>query len=278
MSTVQTGQDLLGERVRLLDEGNPVALGEGVFGRNGIHPDIGRFITVLSVVTSHSGSGSQSAPITGDVADRILGRSRLLQRLEAHVPVVMTEPLAQDLQFWVRDGRPGQSAVPNANEFMTVSQARHPPGAKPAGHGIYTSTGVCGTFGMWWAYLIYYAGSTLHPYPWSVWSVFPDRTVRIREITSASDWVRFVGEVPKTHNGLIYPDWASAATRWDAVHLTAKSVAAIQGMYFSSRIGVVAPSYWDVESTVWLRWSFNRVVRKLAVSGRDATGEFFVSV
>ena len=40
------------------------------------------------------------------------------------------------------------------------------------------------------------------------------------------------------------------------MHLTARAVAAVQGWKLDSAVGVGAPSFWDVETTVWLRWAF----------------------
>jgi hypothetical protein len=38
--------------------------------------------------------------------------------------------------------------------------------------------------------------------------------------------------------------------------MTQRAVVASQGLYFASSAGIIAPPYWDVESTLWLRWSF----------------------
>ena len=64
---------------------------------------------------------------------------------------------------------------------------------------------------------------------------------------------------PLTADGLIYPNWPAIAEDFDAVHLTAMAVAAIQGVRITTEMGLIAPSYWDVESTFWLRWSFDAV-------------------
>jgi hypothetical protein len=41
------------------------------------------------------------------------------------------------------------------------------------------------------------------------------------------------------------------------VHLSAGAIAAAQGFCFRLEGGVTVPLYWDVESTVWLRWVFD---------------------
>jgi len=43
------------------------------------------------------------------------------------------------------------------------------------------------------------------------------------------------------------------------VHITISAIAAIQGMRLETPRGLLAPSYWDVETTFWLRWSFTSV-------------------
>ena len=57
---------------------------------------------------------------------------------------------------------------------------------------------------------------------------------------------------------LVYPDWDAIAADFDAVHLCLAGVVAIQGFSFRSAYGLTAPGYWDVETTHWLRWSFQQ--------------------
>jgi hypothetical protein len=113
---------------------------------------------------------------------------------------------------------------------------------------------------MWRAYLDLYRGSDLFPLPWQVWSL-PAATSpsRIREITSAADWAALVERYPRPGADVIYPDWAAAAGDGiDAVHLTLRAVVAVQGFSFPTRSGLSAPGFWDVETTLWLRWAFDR--------------------
>ncbi len=81
----------------------------------------------------------------------------------------------------------------------------------------------------------------------------------MREITSAAEWVELVLSHPLQERGLIFPDWKSVARHCDAVHMTLRAIAATQDLYFSSEQGIVATTYWDVESTLWLRWCFDSV-------------------
>jgi len=61
---------------------------------------------------------------------------------------------------------------------------------------------------------------------------------------------------PVTHAGLIYPDWSAIAQDWDAARITIRVIAAAQGLRLETSRGLLAPSYWDVETTFWLRWTF----------------------
>lgn len=79
------------------------------------------------------------------------------------------------------------------------------------------------------------------------------------EITSAREWADFVGTYPRRHKGEVYPHWHDVATDFDGVHLTLQAIAAIQGFAFPTPRGPSAPAYWDVESTLWLRWCFQSV-------------------
>jgi hypothetical protein len=107
---------------------------------------------------------------------------------------------------------------------------------------------------MWWCYLRVHEGSTLFPRPWRAWSFTVEAEARIAELRTARDWVALIESAPREWSGAIYPDWAALARRWDGVHVTAPAVVAIQGATFELDGGVTAPAYWDVESTLWLRW------------------------
>ena len=46
------------------------------------------------------------------------------------------------------------------------------------------------------------------------------------------------------------------AEKWDAVHVTAAAIVATQGFSFETGAGLIPPAFFDVESTVWLKWCF----------------------
>jgi len=112
---------------------------------------------------------------------------------------------------------------------------------------------------MWSCYLELNKGSTLFPTPWTIWRVSARPTARVIEISSAAEWVEFASSAHRVEGGLLYPNWSLIADRWDGVHVTARAVAAIQGMIFMVDGHLIAPSYWDTEATFWLRWVFDTI-------------------
>jgi hypothetical protein len=137
-----------------------------------------------------------------------------------------------------------------------TTEASVPPSTKPFEVGLYTSTGVFGTFGMWWCSLELNSESTLFPRPWKIWALEATADARVFEIATAVQWVDFVSAEPLDSEGVLSPDWGAVAARWDGIHMSAAAVAATQGIRFGAAGHVVAPPYWDVASTLWLRWSF----------------------
>lgn len=109
---------------------------------------------------------------------------------------------------------------------------------------------------MWRLYLEDYRGSDLYPLPWETWRLPVERTATVREIISAEDWADFVATYPRIYGDYVYPQWHEAAADVDAVHLSLRAVAAIQGVSIRTALGPAAPTFWDVESTLWLRWRF----------------------
>lgn len=225
--------------------------------------DLSHFLWVLGQSTSTGTPRDvRGLPCVSPMdADRILGESRLLARLTDVVPEIVTGPLRLDSQYWVGTGKPsfvpGGELAPRASAFLGVSEATAGEAStKPFGVGLFTSTGALGTYGMWRLYLDLNRGSTLHPLPWHTWAVEPQGVANVHEITSASEWVGFVLAHPRREHGLLFPSWESVARRHDAVHMTLGAVGATQGLYFPTEQGIVAAPYWDMESTLWLRWCF----------------------
>lgn len=112
---------------------------------------------------------------------------------------------------------------------------------------------------MWRIYLDLDQNSALFLKPWHVWRLGTGANVQVRDITTAADWEELALRYPAFGGGLIYPDWKSIAEDWDAVHITLRAIAAIQGIRLRTPRGLLAPSYWDVETTFWLNWRFTSV-------------------
>ena len=47
---------------------------------------------------------------------------------------------------------------------------------------------------------------------------------------------------------------------YDAIHVTIPAVVAVQGIRIATASGIIAESYWDVELTLWLNWSFRSAI------------------
>lgn len=221
-----------------------------------------RFLTVMDEITDTSAvSGSSSVPPS--VADAIASRSTLLSRLSEIAPEIVVGPLDPDEQFWIGTGKP--STVPKSDPWLSYERfvdardvADQDPSTKPFWTGLYTATGLAGTFGMWELYLEA-TQSTLFPKPWHIWKVQPIPEARIREVQSAASWADFVCSYPRQRRGLVYPNWRSVARDYDAVHVTLGAVAALQGVHLKVEDNILAPCYWGLESTLWLHWCFGAV-------------------
>ena len=233
--------------------------------------DVDHFITVVERITSagipkiNDAADVDVLPcVSAAVADAFLKSSRLLARLEDAVPAIVTGPLRFDLQYWVgienRSGAPKRELTLSEPHFIGVSDAvPMKASTKPFYVGLFTSTGVLGTYGMWRIYLDRYERYALDPRPRWTWAVELHDNVVVHEIASASQWVEFVLSHPRREGELLFPDWKSVARQCDGVHMTLRAIAATQGLYFPTEQGVIAAPYWDVESTFWVRWCFDSV-------------------
>jgi hypothetical protein len=152
---------------------------------------------------------------------------------------------------------------PGAHERVVRQRGR--PGPRPAKHdarrsGIYTSTAVNDGRSLWRAFLEIGTEASLHPQPWAVWDVrlHGDRA-KVCEINGAATWCDLVQAYATRADGLLYPDWRAIATDFDGVHMTLAAIVATQGFTVLSSAGPIAATYWDLETTLWLRWRFESV-------------------
>ncbi len=224
--------------------------------------DIRHFIRTLSSVTPVGKVSLGALPvIPAHAADEIVAGCNLIGRVQAERPEVATGPIDLNNQYWISAERPSH-LTPRQKEL----DRRHfeefggnrivDASTKPFDLGLFTSTGSFDSFGMWWSYLQENRGSTLFPEPWHVWHVDVAPASRVLEISTAARWAELASQHPIENGMTIYPDWAKISERWDGVHLAMRAIAATQGICLSLDDAVVAPTYWDVESTLWLRWVF----------------------
>lgn len=215
-------------------------------------------ITGTETAIETAGAAALPAPL----ADEIVGTSVLLARLRYVSAEVVDGPPALDRQFWIGTGKPswvaGRSSMLNQREFDDASQVEMPASTKPFSVGLFTSTGLPGTHGLWELY-IDTTQSTLFSRPWRLWRVVPRADVRLLEIPSAAAWAAFVCAYPRREGDLVFPDWRAVAADYDGVHLTLRAVVATQGLRFVVDGMSLAPVYWGVESTFWLHWCFTEV-------------------
>ena len=200
-----------------------------------------------------------TAAISPALADEVAGRSRLLRRLQEQVPELAIGPLRLDRQQWIATQKPRftevhRTWVPQESHLTAPADAAT---TKPFGAGLFTSTATPGPGGMWRTYLDLQPGSTLFPLPWVTWELTPRSRVRVFEIGGADGWARLAATYSRQAHGLIFPDWRAISQDWDGVHMTLRAIAATQGQYLRTPAGIVAAPYWDVESTLWLRWCFD---------------------
>jgi hypothetical protein len=219
-----------------------------------------KFIGVMDEITETTYDFDSAAATSPETADAIADTSVLLSRLRDISPEIVDGPISPGNQFWISTGKPPTVAEPapwpSQRNFIDAETATSQyASTKPFWIGLYTSTGLATTHGMWELYLDTIQ-STLFPKPWHIWAIQPDSAVKVREISSAASWAEFVCTYPRRQGSLVYPDWQSASGTYEAVHVTLRAVAAMQGIYLRTGDQIIAPSFWGLESTLWLRWCF----------------------
>jgi hypothetical protein len=224
--------------------------------------DAHAFISVLRHVTSN-GRHDETPIASSPDADAIIGTCRLIGRLGTLQPSLVSGGIGRLPQYWISavspPWLPPRKPMPSRDYFIPPSVTPSKNSGNPFGMGLYTSTGFQNSQGMWRIYLDFDGDSATFLKPWQVWRLHTDAAAKIRDITTAADWEELVLHYPAFTGGLIYPDWRSIAEEWDAVHITVRAIAAIQGIRLRTPRGLLGPSYWDVETTFWLNWRFSSV-------------------
>jgi hypothetical protein len=253
-----SGIEWLHERVSELDS---VEIGPGL----GDDP-IGRFVRLMAAWTNTRMTFDAGRPVVLEpaAADELTAGCRLLNEIARTDADLVRGPLDHRRQQWIGTAkRSGSAATPELTRqsFVSADVPGHArPSTKPADLGIYTSTAVGDGRSMWRAFLEIGTEASLHRRPWAVWDVrlYGDRA-KVCEIDSAATWCDLVQAYPIRADGLLYPDWRAIATDFDGVHMTLAAILATQGFTFLTSAGPIAAPYWDLETTLWLRWRFESV-------------------
>jgi hypothetical protein len=233
-----------------------------------VDDDIVTFIGVLDEVTT-TGDHSLAPVLTAAMADEVVSACQMLGRIGSVVPEIVSGQFCRNSQYWVSTGKPPWVRPPQQGELsrsVFVAANNTSRGwVKPRTSGLYTSTGYLGTQGMWRKYLELQSRSSsslsLFQLPWYVWQLQVEPAARVAEIGTASDWADLVTRFQFLDDGLAYPDWLAVASEYDAVHVTLPAIAAMDGIRLRTPEALLAPSYWGVECTLWLGWSFRDISR-----------------
>ena len=191
--------------------------------------------------------------LTPDEADDITESCGLLDDIAEVEPEIVAGSIPVGRQHWIATGR--NLAAPSSARFIEPAPHRKP-ATKPFHLGLYTSTAARSGRGMWRHYLDLNAGSSLHPFPWHTWKLDLPAQISVLDISTAREWAEFVQTYGRENSGLIYPDWRLVASEFDGVRLTLRAIVAIQGFHLATGQGRAAATFWDLESTLWLRWRF----------------------
>ncbi|HEY0815849.1 MAG TPA: hypothetical protein VGE11_21450 [Pseudonocardia sp.] len=190
-----------------------------------------------------------------ETADALVAASTLLAALDDLRPGVVRAPLDRLGQEWTAAAAWNDDTAPRNPSRVHFRDPEGRSGWRLPAFGLYTSTAhAAPPHTMWRRYLDQNAG--LWRYPWYRWHLPVPPDARVAEIDSAKRWAEFVQRHHQRVDGFLYADWRSAAAEFDGIHLCFGAVVAVQSFSFRTRAGLVAPVYWDVEQTLWLRWRF----------------------
>ncbi|MEH6372925.1 hypothetical protein V7793_00960 [Streptomyces sp. KLMMK] len=200
------------------------------------------------------------APSEVEEADETADSCLLLGRLARDEECLVRGPLDRARQHWIGTGphelMPHRRPAPDREHFTAPGGDSGPPSTKPFHLGLYTSTARRDGPGMWRMFLD--LGSSLHPRPWQTWELpVAAPAADVLCIGGAGDWAAFVGRYPLVRGDDVYPDWAKIARDFAGVHMTLRAIVAAQGFRIPVTDGLAAAPFWDIESVLWLRWSFS---------------------
>jgi hypothetical protein len=192
--------------------------------------------------------------LTAERADDIVCQSCLIAKIGRFAPDLVSGPVDLRRQQWIKIAAEYRDA-PDERQFNSPDPSSAPV-VQPLGFGLWTSTANVAKTSMWRAYLEPSRHMGGYPDPWHTWQLVVQKNGRVAEITNATRWVELVSAYPRSAGRHIFPDWVKIAKKWDGVHVTLAAIVATQGFSFETEAGLIPPAFFDVESTVWLKWRF----------------------
>lgn len=196
------------------------------------------------------------AAVTPRTADTVTQCCRLLTEIKEFDPSLVTGPISMSKQLWLQGRQSAWNHEPPTLERFVMPRNSKQEGVKPFGVGLYTSTSAIAGISMWGAMIGFGESRSVDAQSRSIWAIDVDADANVIEISNAASWVEFVCTYSRTSNGTVLPDWVRIAKEFDGVHITLAAIVAAQGFYFNTKQGVIPPVFWDVETTLWLRWCF----------------------
>jgi hypothetical protein len=98
--------------------------------------------------------------------------------------------------------------------------------------------------------------------PYYSWEVTVTDSARVLEIHSRDAWSALARSYPRAEAGFTYTTTPHPKTRdWDGVHLSIGGWLTAEDVLYESDGVKTELRGWDMESTVWFRWSFSSVKR-----------------
>jgi hypothetical protein len=215
--------------------------------------------------------GQDLSPYTADHQERVdalLAHGSSLRRdasllLNAPATAGWFTNLDRRRQVWIaRDDRPAELTYFSAD-------------LSPFGSGItkprkvlWTSTSIGSCASGWIPYLRW--GEDGREPPYHPWRLQVLSSARVYEVQGPQSWHALCLAYPApsssayslpTSKDLIEPNWQAIAHDWDGIHLSTGGLLTTERVIWGKSDARTHLFGWDVESTAWLRWVFDRVER-----------------
>lgn len=184
--------------------------------------------------------------------------------------------LDRDHQVWI-----GRTLEPPAEGRMEVDLSQfHSEAPKPR-RALWTSTYTPGLVSPW-----IHSVERQSRGPALAWNLVVAQSARVFEIHSPAAWSALARTYPRKEPGFTFsptsprpqtsarldPDWSAVAKDWDAVHLSVGGWLTAEDVTYEAAGLTTELRGWDLESTVWLRWSFSSIERIRSVGHEAGAG------